>query len=87
MLHDKNIFATICVLSFAAVLVALLSQHLFDMAPCAWCVFQRVIYLAIGIVSGLAALHHPNHIITIRVYAMLTAGLAVAGVASALVVS
>ncbi len=44
----------VAVLSFAAVLIALLSQHVFDMQPCAWCVLQRLIYLAIGLMALLA---------------------------------
>ena len=32
----------------AAVGGALVSQHVFDMQPCPWCVLQRVIYLAIA---------------------------------------
>jgi protein dithiol:quinone oxidoreductase len=35
-------------LSFAAVGVALISQHRFEMYPCAWCTLQRLIYLCIG---------------------------------------
>ena len=33
----------------AAVGAALVSQHMFDMQPCPWCVLQRVIYLAIAL--------------------------------------
>jgi len=37
----------ICV---ASVATALISQHLFDMQPCPWCILQRVIFLAIALV-------------------------------------
>lgn len=84
MLLDKNIFTAISALSVGSVVVALLSQHLFGMAPCAWCVFQRVIYLAIAAASGLAALHNPTHPMSLRVYSLLTGLLAVAGIASAI---
>ena len=33
----------------AAVGAALVSQHVFDMQPCPWCVLQRVIFLAIAV--------------------------------------
>jgi disulfide bond formation protein DsbB len=33
----------------AAVGAALVSQHVFEMQPCPWCVLQRVIFLAIAI--------------------------------------
>lgn len=39
----------IALLCVGAVLVALISQYAFDMRPCAWCVFQRVIYLFIAL--------------------------------------
>jgi len=38
----------IAVLSVAGVAAALVSQHVFDMPPCPWCVLQRAIYLAIA---------------------------------------
>ncbi len=34
-------------LSLAGLSIALISQHVFDMRPCAWCVFQRVLLLGI----------------------------------------
>ena len=34
--------------SFGAVGAALVSQHVFDMQPCPWCVLQRLIFVAIG---------------------------------------
>jgi len=40
-------------ISLLAVGVALLSQYVFDMAPCAWCVFQRLLYLLIALVCWL----------------------------------
>jgi protein dithiol:quinone oxidoreductase len=39
------------VLSLAAVGAALVSQHVFDMQPCPWCVLQRVIFVAIALVA------------------------------------
>ena len=44
----------IALLSLAAVAAALVSQHMFDMQPCPWCVLQRLIFLAIAGVSALA---------------------------------
>jgi len=40
--------------SVAAVGAALVSQHVFDMQPCPWCVLQRLIFLAIAVASLLA---------------------------------
>ena len=42
----------VAVAGFAAVAAALVSQHWFDMQPCAWCVLQRLIFIA----ASLAAL-------------------------------
>ncbi len=40
--------AAICV---AAVAAALVSQHVFDMQPCPWCVLQRLIFLLIALAA------------------------------------
>jgi len=84
MPNQKHLFAAISLLSVGSVLIALMSQHLFGMAPCAWCVFQRVIYLAIGVVSGLAAWQGSMRTIPARIYAATTSLLATAGIASAI---
>ena len=44
----------IALLCMAALIVALISQYVFDMRPCAWCVFQRLIYLVIAVVCWAA---------------------------------
>ena len=65
-----------------AVVAALVSQHVFDMQPCPWCVLQRVIFLAIALASGLGLLWRTA---TGRlVSAGLALLLALAGVAAAL---
>lgn len=40
----------------AAVGAALVSQHFYGMQPCPWCVLQRAIFAAIGLVALLGAL-------------------------------
>jgi disulfide bond formation protein DsbB len=71
--------ALVCI---AAVGAALVSQHVFDMQPCPWCVLQRVIFLAIALACGLGLLWHN------RIGRMVTIGLAllltVSGIAAAL---
>jgi disulfide bond formation protein DsbB len=42
-------------LALGSVLLAWLLQRFFDMQPCAWCVLQRLVYLAVGALA-LAAL-------------------------------
>jgi len=46
-------FAGAGIASLAAVGAALVSQHVFGMQPCPWCVLQRVIFLAIAIACGI----------------------------------
>ena len=66
----------------AAVGAALVSQHVFGMQPCPWCVLQRVIFLAIAIACGLGMLW--RHGVGRRVAAALGALLAICGIAAAL---
>ena len=49
-------FAAIALACGAAVAAALVSQHMFDMQPCPWCVLQRLIYLAIALACGVGLL-------------------------------
>ena len=48
-----SLLAIVAIACVAAVGGALVSQHMFDMQPCPWCVLQRVIYLGIALVCGL----------------------------------
>lgn len=38
-------------IALAAVAAALVSQHVFEMQPCPWCVLQRLIFVAIALVA------------------------------------
>jgi disulfide bond formation protein DsbB len=44
-------FAFVALLSFGALLAALVSQHAFGMEPCAWCVLQRLVFVAVGVLA------------------------------------
>ncbi len=48
---ERNLLRLISVFSFGSVAIALVSQYVFDMQPCAWCVFQRLLYLLIGLLA------------------------------------
>ena len=50
-LHTSGAFGLVAVVSLAAVAAALLSQHLFGMQPCPWCVLQRLILLVISFLA------------------------------------
>jgi disulfide bond formation protein DsbB len=73
--------AATVVLCLAAVGAALVSQHVFGMKPCPWCILQRVIFLAMALVCGAAlAVGSPA---ARRFLAGLAALLGASGVASA----
>lgn len=44
------LLTAIAALSIAAVGAALVSQHVYGMEPCPWCILQRVIFIAIALV-------------------------------------
>ncbi|HEU0230337.1 MAG TPA: disulfide bond formation protein B [Burkholderiaceae bacterium] len=46
----------VALLSILAVALALVSQHVFNLRPCAWCVMQRLIYLCVAVVCWLGIL-------------------------------
>ncbi len=43
------------VLAFGAVGLAAVAQHVFDIQPCPWCAFQRLLYIVVGVLASLAA--------------------------------
>lgn len=69
--------AAMAVVSVGAVGAALVSQHVYGMQPCPWCVLQRLIFLAIA-AACLVGLALP------RLGAALAGLLALSGVAAAL---
>jgi disulfide bond formation protein DsbB len=48
-MRSTRLLAGVAVASLAAVGVALITQHMFDMQPCPWCVLQRLIFVAIAL--------------------------------------
>ena len=68
--------------SLVAVGVALWTQHALGMEPCAWCVLQRLVFVAIALAAlpGLVWRHRAVQALS----ALLMFGLGVAGVAAAL---
>jgi disulfide bond formation protein DsbB len=75
-------FAFVAIAAFGGVAAALVSQHVYGMDPCAWCVLQRLIFVAIGIVAvlGLVWRRPPGA----RVAGAILLLLSLAGIASAL---
>ena len=52
---SRMLFTGVGLAALAAVGGALVSQYVFHMEPCAWCVLQRLIFLVIGALALLAA--------------------------------
>jgi disulfide bond formation protein DsbB len=82
--HSSNfLLHAIALACIAAVALALVSQYVFDMQPCAWCVLQRLIFLVIALVCWLGiwgrrlCRHAP------RISAIVAALLAAGGVTAA----
>jgi len=48
------LFAFVAVVCVAALAIALVSQHVYDMQPCPWCVLQRLIFCAIAVFALLS---------------------------------
>ena len=79
---SNRVFALTLLLSLGALGAALVSQHMFDMQPCPWCVLQRLIFAALALtaLSGLVWTSRSGR----RVSAALGIVLAALGVAAAL---
>ena len=49
---ENNIWLfLISIFSFSAVGFAMYMQYFYDYQPCAWCVFQRLLFIIIGLFS------------------------------------
>ncbi|CAB3946918.1 Disulfide bond formation protein B [Achromobacter insolitus] len=79
--RSERLLRLIALFCFGAVGVALVSQHIFDMPPCAWCVMQRLIYLVIGVIA-LVGGFGGGRVLT-RLCGALTALLSLSGIAAA----
>lgn len=87
MSNPLNVFVVrslrlVGLLCFGAVGVALISQYVYDMQPCAWCVFQRLLYLMIGTVAIFGSLGQPRKFRLSLTAAFVMAG-SISGVTSA----
>ncbi|MEJ7137124.1 disulfide bond formation protein B [Amphibiibacter pelophylacis] len=53
---NQKMLWLVALLGLGSVGIALVSQHVFNMQPCPWCILQRVIFLAIAAVALIASL-------------------------------
>ncbi len=82
VLSASRLLVAMAALCVAAVGIALVSQHVFDMQPCPWCILQRIIYLAIAALCLIGAA--VSAVMLRRGIGVLTLLLALSGGASAL---
>lgn len=52
-------YAAIAVISFGLIGVGMILQHVVGLQPCPLCIFQRIAYLAVGLLAALAAFLAP----------------------------
>jgi len=78
----RTLLLGIAGLCLAALAGALLTQHVFDMQPCAWCVLQRLIFVCIALAAllGLAWRTAAGQVLS----ALLVLGFSLCGAAAAL---
>lgn len=50
-LPTRTVLAGMAAVSLAAIGAAMVSQHVFDMQPCPWCVLQRLIFSLIALLA------------------------------------
>ncbi|RZT97920.1 disulfide bond formation protein B [Rivibacter subsaxonicus] len=77
----RGVLALVALVAVSAVGAALVSQHVFDMKPCPWCIFQRVVFLAIALAAFIGWISKPRGITVASATAVLL--LALGGVAAA----
>jgi disulfide bond formation protein DsbB len=75
------LFGLVALAAFGGIAAALVSQHVYAMEPCAWCVLQRLIFAAIG-AAALVGLLWPDR--AGRAAAAVALLLALTGLAAAL---
>ncbi|MDP3224520.1 MAG: disulfide bond formation protein B [Rubrivivax sp.] len=81
MPRASALLLTAAVVSLGAVGAALVSQHVYDMQPCPWCVLQRVVFVAIAIVALLGLVLRaafPRQVAAIAILLLSAGGVAAA---------
>lgn len=81
--YSKYAFG-VAVVSFGAIGLALFLQHVMGMEPCAWCTFQRLLYIIIGALALGAFLMWSSSTGVAKTLAALGALTGIGGIASAL---
>ncbi len=82
MTRSRGLMLAAVVVPLAAVAAALVSQYVFDMQPCPWCVLQRLLFIAMALVALPGLLVSQTGVRRASAAAVLT--LALSGMAAAL---
>lgn len=80
-LSARFVLNGVALLALLAVAFALFTQYMLGMLPCAWCVFQRLIFLTIAVICVLSNLW--QHRIYHRILSLLASAVAVGGAVAA----
>ncbi|MDO8418904.1 MAG: disulfide bond formation protein B [Rubrivivax sp.] len=82
---NRLLFAAGIVVPLGAVGTALVTQHVFGMQPCPWCVLQRLIFVAIALSALLGLAGQLTRVLAVRFLGVVLMGLlALCGIAAAL---
>jgi disulfide bond formation protein DsbB len=81
VIRERQVLLVVAVAALAAVAGALVSQHVFGMQPCPWCVFQRLLYVVLAAFAVIGAFTDGP---VRRTAIVLSFATALAGIASAL---
>lgn len=79
MLRSRTVFLAVFLVCAALIGYGYYLQYGQGLEPCPLCLLQRVCYIAVGMLSLLAAVHHPRSA-GIRAYAALASLAAIAGI-------
>jgi len=79
MQFTKNTNLLVALFSGSALAFALVSQYVFDMQPCVWCIAQRMVYIVIFLIAILSLVLKANWVSSLSylILALFGAGLAI----------
>ena len=67
------------VVSFSLVALALVIQTRYQLEPCPLCITQRIVFMGLGVLFLIAAIHHPQKSVWLKLHALLQTLVAVGG--------
>jgi protein dithiol:quinone oxidoreductase len=65
--------------SFGLVALALVIQTQYKLEPCPLCISQRIVFMGLGILFLMAAIHHPKKPVWVKLHALLQTLTAIGG--------